>query len=245
MCCRGSIRHRHVTRHRSFLAATAALLFGASGLAAGAGLSTGHAADLQVQNATIEPIPGEAALRVSGPVGWSFEADVRDGLRQYPQTRVLLIDGPGGLRGQALRVAELANERGLVVRVDGRCASACALLWAAAERREMTFDSGIGLHKSALDPTLPLPDSMRAKIMARNDRQTDDVLRHAHFPDRIISVGATTPASSMSWFSPYELKTGGVPFVLLDRQGRAASIDPETGRITAQADGAANVARQN
>ena len=133
-----------------------------------------------------------------------------------------------------MRVADLANERGLVVRVAGRCASACALLWAAAEHREMTFDSGLGLHKSALDPTLPLPDVMRRRIMARNDRQTDDVLRRAGFPERIIAVGATTPAGSMSWFSPYELKTGGVPFALVDAAGHAASLDPRTGRITAQ-----------
>lgn len=217
------------------LAACAALLAGLSGAACAAGLTAGRAVDLQIENATVQPVPGEPALRVSGPVGWSFEADVREALRQHPEVRVLVMDGPGGLRAQALRVAELANERGLTVRVDGRCASACALLWASARRREMTFSSGIGLHGSALDPALPLPESMRRRIIERNDRQTDDVLRGAGFPARIIAAGAKTPPTSMSWFSPYELQTGGVPFTLLDEAGRQVAVDPQTGRLTAVA----------
>lgn len=223
-----------MTRHRTFLAACAALLLTATGATSAAGLTAGRVVDLQIENATVAPVTGEPALRVSGPVGWSFEADVREGLRQHPDTRVLVVDGPGGLRAQALRVAELANERGLVVRVDGRCASACALLWAAARQREMTFASGLGLHGSALDPKLPLPDAMRRKIIERNDRQTDDVLRGAGFPARIIAAGARTPPTSMSWFSPYELQTGGVPFVLLDATGQRARFDPQTGRLTAE-----------
>ncbi|GAB1596580.1 hypothetical protein [Lysobacter claricitrinus] len=187
--------------------------------------------DVDVDNAHVEAAPADHALRISGVIGTRFESDVRAALDRNPDTRRLIVSGPGGMRAQALRVAELANARGLAVRVSGRCASACALMWAAANSREMTFDSGVGLHRSALDPTLPLPDPLRQKIMARNDRQTDDVLRHAGFPERVIAAGASTPATSMSWFSPYELKTGGVPFVLLDTSGHAASIDTRTGRL--------------
>lgn len=187
--------------------------------------------DVRVDNASVAPLPAQRALRIDGVVGQRFEASIREALQRYPDTRVLIVSGPGGMRGQALRVAELANARGLAVRIDGRCASACALLWAAANRREMTYASGVGLHRSALDPSLGLPDRVRESIMARNDQQTDDVLRRAGFPERVIAAGATTPANSMSWFSPYELQTGGVPFVLLDGAGHAAALDPRTGRV--------------
>lgn len=220
-----------MTRHRTF-AAFAALLALATSAAPAAGLSTtSPAGALAADDASVAPVPGQPALRVSGPVGWSFEANVREGLRQHPETRVLVIDGPGGLRAQALRVAELANERGLAVRVDGRCASACALLWAAARRREMTWTSGLGLHGSALDPNLGLPEPMRRRIIARNDRQTDDVLRGAGFPARIIAAGAATPASGMSWFSAVELLGGGVPFAMVDGDGHAVAMDVRTGRL--------------
>lgn len=211
---------------KRFLAAAHLLLLLATGAACAADV-----VDVDSDNATVEAVPGDHAIRVSGVIGQRFESDVRAALDRNPETQRLIISGPGGMRAQALRVAELANQRGLAVRVSGRCASACALMWAAANTREMTFDSGLGLHRSALDPSLALPDLVREKIMARNDRQTDDVLRHAGFPEHMIAVGASTPASSMSWFSPYELKTGGVPFVLLDTSGHAAALDTSTGRL--------------
>lgn len=191
--------------------------------------------DVAVQNATVQFDATERTLRIDGVVGQRFESDVRNALARNPQARRVVVSGPGGLRAQALRVAELINARQLPVRVAGRCASACALLWAAANTREMTVDSGIGLHRSGLDASLKLSDETRQAIMARNDQQTDAVLRKARFPERVIIAGAATPAESMSWFSPYELKTGGVPFVLLDRSGRVAALDPATGRVVATA----------
>jgi hypothetical protein len=211
--------------NRALVAATAALLFIAGGARAA------ETPDVDVDNALVEALPSEHALRVSGVVGARFEADVRRALDADPSVRRLVISGPGGMRAQALRVADLANARGLTVRVAGRCASACALLWAASKSREMTYDSGLGLHRSGLDPALALPDGVRTMLMARNDRQTDDVLRHAGFPERVIAAGAATPATSMSWFSPYELRTGGVPFELVDGTGRTASLDSRTGRV--------------
>ncbi|WP_133477329.1 hypothetical protein [Cognatilysobacter segetis] len=211
--------------NRFLVAATAALLVAAGGVHA-AGIP-----DAEVDNAAVRVSPTEQALRVDGVIGPRFEADVRRALDANPAVRRLIVTGPGGMRAQALRVAELANARGLTVRVAGRCASACALLWAASKSREMTYDAGIGLHRSGLDPSLGLPEGVRAMLMARNDRQTDDVLRQAGFPERVIAAGASTPATSMSWFSPYELRTGGVPFDLVDAAGRTASLDRRTGRV--------------
>lgn len=166
---------------------------------------------------TIKPVSAEHALLVTGPIGADFEASVRASLERYPDTSVLVMRSPGGVRHQALKVADLVNERGLTVRIDGRCASACALLWAAAQSREMTAASKLGLHASRLNVPLPLPGAIEARINARNDRQTDEVLRSAGFPQRIIAEGGRTPPTSMSWFDPAELKHGGVPFTLRDR----------------------------
>jgi len=211
--------------NRALVAAGAALLLAAR-IAGAGGLA-------DVENAEVQAVTAEHALVISGVIGSRFETDVRRALDAHPDTRRLVVSGPGGMRGPALRVAGLANARGLTVRVAGRCASACALLWAASHAREMTFDSGLGLHRSGLDPSLDLPAGMRATLMARNDRQTDDVLRQAGFPERVIAAGAATPATSMSWFSPYELRTGGVPFELVDRAGHGASLDRRTGRVIA------------
>lgn len=171
---------------------------------------------------TVEPLPSGHALVVRGPIGAEFESRFRAALKQYPQARVVIASGPGGMRGPALRVAALINERGMTVRVAGRCASACALLWASAQSREMTPASRLGLHRSRLPESVVLPAPVERHLVARNDRQTDRVLREAGFSDYLIAQGNRAPPTSMSWFTPVELQREGVPFTLLERRTAAA-----------------------
>lgn len=214
-----------------------------AGLLAAAGVATaGGMPEPARADVVITPLPVEHALLVTGPIGADFEARLRDSLARHPATTVIVVRGPGGVRYQALKAAELINERGLTVRIAGRCASACALLWAAVHSREMTPDSKLGLHGSRLELPLPLPDAIAAQIVARNDRQTDEVLRSAGFPASIIAEGGRTPPTSMSWFGPLELKYGGVPFTLRDRMTPAA---PGLGVMASgSGQGKADVSRQ-
>ncbi|MBW3550290.1 MAG: hypothetical protein KY442_05520 [Proteobacteria bacterium] len=180
---------------------------------AGAASASGTTRTTPAQ-AAIAPVPTEQTLRVTGRFGPHLESRLLDWLNRYPDTRVLAVRSPGGMRWQALQVAELVNARGITVRIEGRCASACALLWAAAHSREMDVGASLGLHGSRLPMPLPLPAAVRGWIIGYNDRQTDRVLRGAGFPERMIEQGRHTPPSTMSWFDAAELRLGGVPFVL-------------------------------
>ncbi|HZH42714.1 MAG TPA: hypothetical protein VEY50_01330, partial [Lysobacter sp.] len=160
--------------------------------------------------------PDGEVLHVGGVIGPRFEADIRKALRRHRGTRALVIDSPGGLRAQAFKVARLVNARGLTVRVERRCASACVLLWAQARSREMAPGARLGLHRSSLETALPIPAALRAELMRRNDRDTDAVLRQAGFPERIVALGAATPPTTMHWFAADELQREGVPFALLE-----------------------------
>lgn len=195
----------------------------------GAALAAAPAAE---ENAVVTTAPEGDVLRVSGVIGSQFEPDVRDALQKHPSIRRIEVQSPGGLRAQAMRVGTLVNKRGLTVRVDGRCASACVLLWATANSREMTEDSRIGLHRSTLDPDLPIPDAVRQQLIERNDRETDEVLRKGGFSQRVIAMGAATPPTTMTWFTPGELKVEGVPFRLL-----AARPDQDADDATPTASG--------
>lgn len=179
------------------------------------------------------------SLHVAGVIGPRFERDVRKALRRHRGIRELVIESPGGMRAQALQVGRLLNARGITVRVERRCASACVLLWAVARSREMTTDARLGLHRSSLDPSLPLPGSIRDELMRRNDRETDAVLRAAGFPERIVAQGAATPPTAMSWFRADELRREGVPFALVER---APTVLVAAGSGTADA-GASPAAR--
>ncbi|GAB2523638.1 hypothetical protein [Lysobacter humi (ex Lee et al. 2017)] len=204
-------------KHHLIKAALGALIAISSAMAAG----SAPASDLG--DASVIADPAHRSVMVDGPIGPKFESHVQAMLREHPQTRWLVLRSPGGMRGPALRVAQLANRRGITVRIAGRCSSACALLWAAARSREMTTDSRVGLHRSSLDATLPITEGMRQQLMARNDRETDDVLRRAGFPEAVIAQGSATPPTTMSWFGAVELQHGGVPFVLLDAAGIASA----------------------
>ena len=181
------------------------------------------------ENAVVTPAATGDALHVSGVIGSQFEPDVREALHRHPSIRRIVVASPGGLRAQALRVGSLVNRHGLTVRVEGRCASACVLLWATAASREMTVDSRIGLHRSSLDPDLPIPDTVRRQLIERNDRETDEVLRRAGFSQRVVAMGAATPPTTMAWFTPGELKVEGVPFALVDDGDRGGGGFPRSG----------------
>lgn len=201
----------HVS-HRRLSAALAAVLLALPTAALAAGAATPSRA--YPADATVEYLAAEQAVRVRGPIGPRFEPRLRAMLDAHPDARRVVVQSPGGMRRQALRAASLLNERGLPVRIAGRCASACALLWAAVDQREMTAGSRLGLHRSKLVGPLVFPDAIAQQINAHNDRETDAVLRKAGFPEHVVAAGSATPPTSMSWFAADQLQRDGVPFVL-------------------------------
>ena len=188
----------------------------------GAAMAAGSGVDLD--NAVVSVAEAERTLYVDGVFGPKFEPDVRAAIDRAPRLQRVVVRSPGGMRAPAMRIADLFNRRGMTVRVEGRCASACVLLFATAKSREMTADSRIGLHRSSLDPDLPIPDTLRAQLMERNDRETDEVLRKGGFSPRVIAMGAATPATTMAWFTPGELRVEGLPFVMVDPRTPAAAV---------------------
>lgn len=213
--------------HRRFIAAFTAAVLALPTAALAAGATTPSRA--YPTDAVVGYDATEQAVRVDGPIGPRFESQLRTTLDAHPDARRVIVQSPGGMRRQALRAAELLNGRGLPVRISGRCASACALLWAAVDAREMTAGSRLGLHRSKLVGPLVFPDAIAKQINAHNDRETDAVLRGAGFPERVVALGSATPSTSMSWFAADELKREGVPFVLHD-----PSRAPATGMATAR-----------
>lgn len=206
-----------------------ARIAGGAVLAAVATTATAAGTADDLENASVTVSEADATLYVDGVFGPKFEPDVRAALAGHPGLRRLVVRSPGGMRAPAMRIGELVNRRGLTLRVEGRCASACVLLFATARSREMTADSRIGLHRSSLDPDLPIPESMRLQLMERNDRETDDVLRKGGFSRRVITLGAATPSSTMTWFTPGELKVEGLAFTLLGAgDGAGAAGMPAT-----------------
>jgi len=160
----------------------------------------------------ITPLPSADALEVSGRIGSRFAASVQAALDAYPATRVLVVRSRGGLLHEARKVAALLNARGIAIRADGRCASACAVLWAATDARELTPGARLGLHRSKWP--VPLPAPLRVLAEKRSDRANVRTFLAAGFSPELAARAAQTPSSSMYWIGARELKQERVPFVL-------------------------------
>lgn len=160
----------------------------------------------------ITPVPEAHALRMSGTMAPGFYAGVRDAVAAHPDTRVLIVRSRGGRLSEARKVAALLNARGIAMRVDGRCASACAVLWAASDTREMTADSRLGLHRSHWP--VPLPAPLRSWWEQRSDRANVQVFLDAGFSPDVARRAAQTPSGSMFWIGALELKQERVVFAL-------------------------------
>ena len=162
--------------------------------------------------ARVAPRPEARALVVRGAIGAGFAEAVRAGLDAQPATRVLVVHSHGGRLGEARDAAALLNARGVAVRIDGRCASACALLWALADAREMTVGSRLGLHRSSWPVALPV--AIRRWAEARSDDRIAQSLRAAGFSRRLVARGRRTPPAAMHWVDALSLKREDVAFVL-------------------------------
>ena len=160
----------------------------------------------------ITPLPADDALQVTGRIGPHFSSRVQAALDAWPATRVLIVRSRGGRIAEARKLAALLNARGIAVRADGRCASACAVLWAATNAREMTIDSRLGLHRSKWP--VPLPAPLRAWAEKRSDRAIVQTFLDAGFSPELARRAAETPSSSMFWVGALDLKQERVEFVL-------------------------------
>lgn len=160
----------------------------------------------------ITALPGDSALQVTGRIGPRFAASVQAALDAHPATRVLVVRSRGGLLHEARKVAALLNARGIAIRADGRCASACAVLWAATDARELTADARLGLHRSKWP--VPLPAPLRAFAEKRSDRANVRTFLDAGFSPALARRAAETPSSSMYWIGALELQQERVSFAL-------------------------------
>ncbi|HVI57916.1 MAG TPA: GYF domain-containing protein [Luteimonas sp.] len=160
-------------------------------------------------------------LRIDGNIGEHFTRDLRTSLDGAPGLRRIVIDSPGGFVSDALDAGELLAERGVTVRVQRRCASACSVLWAAAPRREIAFEGRIGLHRAWLD--VELPSMWRASVDDDIAERTGAVMKRAGFSDAMLAQQARTAPGDMYWIDPVELYEGGVQLIIVDAQGATLS----------------------
>jgi hypothetical protein len=118
----------------------------------------------------------------------------------------LELDSPGGLVGEALKMAANMDARGgirTVVKPGSSCASACAMaLFVSGERRIVYIGGRVGIHSCARPDGAQAPECN--KDMAAN------ALAHGVPWGVIESFGNQTKPSSMMWFGAEEAECWGL-----------------------------------
>jgi hypothetical protein len=123
-----------------------------------------------------------------------------------PKFDTLELDSPGGLVGEALRMAANMDARGgirTVVKPGSSCASACAMaLFVSGETRIVYMGGRVGIHSCAMPDGTQAPECNKA--MAAN------ALAHGVPWGVIEGFGNQTKPRSMMWFGAEDAECWGL-----------------------------------
>lgn len=159
-------------------------------------------------------IPNRHMLLFLEGIDRDFDDKVASALRRFPQAKLLVIQSRGGHVGAAENAARRLNRHAVTVRIENDCVSACALLWALAESRQVRSPARIGLHAGR--PGEKVPAWLRGYVNKRARKSFEAALRHAGFPDDAIARGLDTPHARAYWIDVPSMQRMGVAFELIE-----------------------------
>lgn len=140
-----------------------------------------------------------------------FSAAVRNAQLAFPGLKPeIVLNSPGGVVGDAVLMARTVAELGAPVYVPGNavCASACFLIFAAANAKFVAHSAHVGVHSATDASTGSETVSTKAGTveMAR-------LYNQLHVPPNIIGRMVTTPGRGITWLSEPDLASMGTRFL--------------------------------
>jgi hypothetical protein len=142
------------------------------------------------------------ALVMTGVIGPGSYRKFRRALARS-QPEVIVLDGPGGILGEALLIGDEVRRRGIATAVgaDGVCASACAIVFLSGRTKYMGGGAKVGLHAaSTIDG---IADAEATDIMAT-------YLRTVGVPRTILRRMSSTSPQNIRWLTRGELRALGI-----------------------------------
>lgn len=120
-----------------------------------------------------------------------------------PAARIVVLHSPGGMLGEAERIAATVRSRRLDTYVESACLSACTVILIAGRDRAASPNARIGFHH----PRFPFSNAERIRsATALTRRMYDDAGVISTFTDRVLA----TPFEDM-WYPTFqEMRTANV-----------------------------------
>lgn len=152
---------------------------------------------------------------------------------RYPKALVVL-DSDGGLLHPAIEMGKIIKIMGYttLVDVDGVCASACALIWLAGDRRIQFTGGGIGFHAAYVNESGRPIESGVANALVGN------YLTLLGASAKTVVFATTAPPDRLLWLSAANKDMAGIDFEIITpakRQTPASMVKP--GYVDDEGDG--------
>jgi hypothetical protein len=152
-----------------------------------------------------QPLPVDRGeVRLSGNLDYAAYRGLQASLATGVQVEALVLTSDGGLVYAARAIARLVAENRLGTRVEGRCASACVLVFLAGRPRSKPPEAELGFHGYAEQSNVPI---LNIPAEEARDRAT---FRAAGVAPAFIDKAFATPPSDMWIPNDAELREGGV-----------------------------------
>lgn len=148
-------------------------------------------------------VDGEStALLVSGVIGPGSYDEFRAALMNSSPDLVVL-DGPGGILGEALLIGEEVRRRQLdtLVGPNRSCASACAVVFLSGRVKYLAPGASVGLHSASFADGRVDPEA--TQLMA-------EYLRALGVPNSTLRRMARTAPSNIRWLTRAEQQAIGI-----------------------------------
>jgi hypothetical protein len=165
------------------------------------GLHQPQRAHLGWQTTATPPERASATLLITGMIGpGAYDRFRAELMRRRPT--LVVIDGPGGVLGEALRIGEEVRRRRLdtLVAADRYCASACAVVFLSGRARYLGAGATVGLHAASYNGRA---DPEATALMA-------DYLRRVGVPGATLALMARTAPSEIRWLTRAEQQAIGI-----------------------------------
>jgi hypothetical protein len=186
---------------RALVVACALLLFGEQSPSAA---DEARDAIYKIPRATRQAAPhsDSSVLMVSGIIGPGAHRQFQAALWRG-EPKLVVLDGPGGVLGEAILIAEEVRRRGLttLVTANRSCASACAIVFLSGRTKYLGSGAAIGLHSASYADGRADPEA--TQLMAA-------YLGQLGVPQATLRRMARTAPSDIRWLTTAEQRAIGI-----------------------------------
>ena len=161
----------------------------------------------QVAAVRFQPAAG-GWVSVDGEIGPHLAEQISRQLQGHPGAKVILINSPGGLTSEALKVARLIEQRGLDVRVERSCVSACIAILVSGRHRTAEWNARIALH--ALAPAVKSYPAFLKLVLKQGRGEFEGYVAQHRMPKAWIDEAEAVGPAQVRPTPPPDLMAAGV-----------------------------------